>query len=391
MKVKCKPLCSAICVLITVAYFAVLVFLFYNQTKVMQTGRFESDLYLHIKMAVEDKWYYSLTAFVYLFFDLFACRDMLIAVFLAFMTMGAVWFNAALVRRIAFLLQYDIPKVYAYLFSFCLNFVLAFYLPFVNKSHYVGYQSPNVWHNSTYICMRFFAVPTVLLWTYLFCSYKDKIKSSYWVGFTVLLALTTAVKPSFFMAFAPVMAFSLLYDLIKGTGFAKVFACGMSVVPAFAVMLVQSFVLFGNSSDNSFEIKPFFALVRLSDHAKPAIVLSVLFPLLVLAMHLKDLSINRLYRISWIFWLTGFLEAALLCETGSRRYDGNFLWGYYISMYFIFTVSLVMLIKDLINLKLQQSLFRKIAVVACVPVLAWHVIHGIWYLGLLLTGVTYYV
>ena len=47
-------------------YMALCLYLYINQLKYPVTGRFEADTPVHVSMAVDDGFYYSLTAFVYL-------------------------------------------------------------------------------------------------------------------------------------------------------------------------------------------------------------------------------------------------------------------------------------------------------------------------------------
>ena len=71
---------------ITAVYGGLCFYLFYNQS-LQGTGyvyAFESDLPYHISMVVDDGWYYSLTAFIYLaLYKLAGGGTVLIAVFLA--------------------------------------------------------------------------------------------------------------------------------------------------------------------------------------------------------------------------------------------------------------------------------------------------------------------
>ena len=70
-------------VILNLIYGGLLVYLHYNQIFFEKGKPFESDLPLHINMAVVDNWYYSFTAFVYVFFYKLPYSNMLVAVFLA--------------------------------------------------------------------------------------------------------------------------------------------------------------------------------------------------------------------------------------------------------------------------------------------------------------------
>ena len=119
-------------------------------------------------------------------------------------------------------------------------------------------------------------------------SYKEKLPFKKWLTFTGLVAISTGIKPSFLMVFAPVMAIMLLIDWIKGTKFLKVFWFGLTVIPSLLIILWQNMVLFGSDTGNSFIIKPFYTLTQRSDNPKIALLFSVLFPAIVGIFHIKD-------------------------------------------------------------------------------------------------------
>ncbi len=87
-------------------YGASMAFLFYKQTGWSGGAVYESDLPVHIRMIVEDGWYYSLTAFVYKAFYAIPVvlpggvlfGDLAIALFLALCGVASVYLTAALLR-----------------------------------------------------------------------------------------------------------------------------------------------------------------------------------------------------------------------------------------------------------------------------------------------------
>ncbi len=400
-KTKCldKSLKIVFAVLLCV-YAVALFYLFYNQTGFFDTGLFESDLPFHLKFAVEDRFFYSFTTFIYLFFSKFSCFKILVALSLTAATVGSVMLTKALLDKAFKAYEIGISGGLSLMVSMALNFVLAFYIPWAGKSHYVAYQSGNLWHNSTYIFMRVFAELTLLMWMDFYDSYKDGIKASKWVLLSALLMVTTGIKASFFTVFGPVMALFLLYDLCRKVKFSKVFVAALTVVPSMAVMLIQSVVLFGDETGNGYIIKPFYTLSLRGEHPKAALVLSVLFPLCVGLMHVKDVLRDKLYIGSLLIWFFGFIEVFLFAETGNRSKDGNFLWGYSISLFILFIISAVKFIKDLmltfgqkktVDITSKFGWIKKIYLLGCAGIFMWHVISGVWYFVLLLTGVTYFV
>ena len=276
-------------------YGGLLVYLHYNQT-LFEVGKpFESDLPFHIKMAVEDNWYYSFTAFVYVFLYKLPWANLLVGFFLAICEVTTIYGTYLLLKELWKQYELKINTSATLGMSMALNFVMAFYVKAVNARHYIGYQNASIWHNSTYICMKLVAVFVLWYFLRLMHSYKTRLTVKEWVLFTLLVALSTGVKPSFLMVFAPVMAIMLLIDWIKGTKFSKVFLFGLTVIPSLLIILWQNLVLFGADTGNSFIIKPFYTLAQRSDNPKVALLFSVLFPAVVGIFHIKDVWKDKLY------------------------------------------------------------------------------------------------
>lgn len=379
-------------------YGCCLFYLYYNQTQYFLTQNFESDLPFHLKFAVEDRFFYSFTTFLYLLFSKFSCFHYLVAISLTVVSVLTIFATEKLLEKVFVNLKVTVGYNVRLLLSFALNMVLAFYVPWAGKSHYVAYQSGNLWHNSTYIFMKLFAVLTILVWLDFYESYKEKITAKEWLKLSLLLMITTGIKASFFTVFGLVMAIYLLIDLIKKTKFIKVFVAALTVVPSMIVIVLQSMLLFSDESGNGYIIKPFYTLSLRGEHPKVTVILSVLFPLIICAGHLKEIFKSKLLTGTVVMYLIGFTEVFLLAETGARAKDGNFLWGYSISIFVIFVMSVALLIKDTIGLHNTKAELPKKTVAVktggltvAYLILLWHLVSGIWYFALLLTGVTYFV
>ena len=373
-------------------YMALCLYLYINQLKYPVTGRFEADTPVHVCMAVDDGFYYSLTAFVFLLLSFLPFSDLLIALFLSICTCLSVVMCVRLTKDVAEAYDLKVKEGYIYIFSFCANFVMGFYVKAFNVQHYIGYQNANMWHNSTYIVMRLFALWCLILYLDIYKDSKLNIKKL--ILFCAVLTLSTAVKPSFFTVFAPVMAIELLWDLFKKKKpFKDVFFFALTVVPSFAVLILQSLVLFGDDTGNGYAISPFTALSQRGDHPKVTLVLSVLFPLLVFITHIKEAFKDRIYAFSLLVWLFGFIEVFFFLETGTRTGDSNFFWGYSIALFVLFFESGILILKDIFKKKIfeETAVLPKVYITALCAIYLWHVISGIRYFVLLLEGLTYFV
>ncbi len=348
---------------------------------------FQSDLPYHISMIIDDGWYYSFTAYAYqVLYFLAGKSTCLIAAFLAVVSVWTVLLTEKLLRM---LLEKDARDGLTIGGALLLNMVMPFFLEWAGQYRYVSYQSGNLWHNSTYLCMRLFAVASLLMYMEIEKGYREKIAWKQWSLFAVLLVLTTGIKPSFLTVFAPAMALKLLWDLFHKVSFKQIFIFGCSVLPACGVVLWQNMVLFGENTGQGFALNPWFTFSLHADRPKAAVLCSIAFPLIVAAFSLKELIRDKKYFFAWLITGIGFMEALLLAETGSRANDGNFLWGYCFAIFYIFVVSFVKWLE--IWKKDCCAWLSKIMFVAAGIVLFYQLYCGIYFFLRLLGGETYFM
>ena len=380
--------------IMTILYGVACTYLYYRQTKWTGGSVFESDLPAHIRMVIEDGWYYSLTALIYKLLYLLPFHDMAIAVFLGAVSAVTVPLTGTLLIKLG-----ASGKTVPYL-ALILNLVMPVYIKGLSDGRYMGMQSASIWHNSTYIVMK----PLAILCFLLYLELEEKIaqglsvKSA--VVFSVLLAVTTAVKPSFLVVFAPVMLVYLVLDLIGKVPFWRLFAFGCCVLPSLVVILLQNAVLFGPTSDSSVILAPGAVVSQHSAHPLVAAGLSILFPLWILVLHIRDLKRDRIYQMIWLMAVAGYGELFLFSESGHRAMDGNFMWGYYLVILLLFAVSVAKLMhygqEELPNgtseepVKVQKASTgkRMMALLGWI-LLALHFYFGFYFFLQLLQGVSY--
>lgn len=348
---------------------------------------FQSDLPYHISMLIDDGWYYSFTAYVYrLLYWLGGGSTLLIAFFLAVVTVLCVILTEKLLRLLLNRGRTDALTLSA---AFGLNFVMAFFWTYAGQYRYVSYQSGNLWHNSTYLCMKVAALGAFIYYLKVEEGYSQKIALRQWLILSGLLFLCTGIKPSFLTVFAPVLAIKLLADLWGKVPFKQIFLLGSTVLPACGVVLWQNAVLFGADTGQGFSIEPWYTFALHANKTKLAVLCSIAFPLTILFLSVKELRRDRQYLFMWGVTAVGFLEALFLVETGSRSRDGNFLWGYCMAIFLIFVFSFV---KWLHLLKKEKHiLFYRIAFVVSGFVLAYQIFCGVYFFARLLRGETYFM
>ena len=348
---------------------------------------FQSDLPYHISMIVDDGWYYSFTAYAYQLLYLLAGRKtILIALFLAIVTILCILLTERLLRTVLKRTETDALTLGG---ALLLNFVMPFFWTFAGEYRYVSYQSGNIWHNSTYQCMKLAALGAFLYYEKTEAGYREKMTAGQWIILAGLLFLCTGIKPSFLTVFAPVLAVKLLADLCRKTPFKQVFLLGSTVLPACIVVLWQNMVLFGSDTGNGMAFSPWYVFSLHANKTKVAVLCSIAFPLLVLAFSLRELLRDRRYLFAWGMTAVGFLEALCLVETGSRSRDGNFLWGYCFGIFLIFVFSFE---KWLLFLKKKEYVFfYRLVFAVSGAVLAYQLFCGVYFFARLMTGETYFM
>ncbi len=372
------------------AYGVAALYLYYRQIQWVDGAVYESDLPAHIKMATETGGVYSLTALLYRILWSLPGGDCLIALVLALFTVGSVFGAAALLGKLD--PERDRMPGFYLLAGLLLNLVMPCYIKGFSDGRYIGMQSPSIWHNSTYIVMKCCAIWCMILYLTMEEEIRNGIKKKDWLVFTLALLVTTGVKPSFLVAFAPMMLVILISDLVGGVPFKRLFFFGCSVLPSLGVILLQNALLFGTDSGNSVALIPGQAIAQHTGYPLIVTVLSLFFPLAVAFFHIKKMAQVKWYYSLWIMTAVGFLEYFLLAETGSRSSDGNFLWGYSVAIFLLFLGSLRIWLEDFDARKWAEgNWFEKAGMICCGILLIWHLYCGVYFFSQLVQGTSYWM
>ena len=322
---------------------------------------YQSDLPLHISMIVEDGWYYSFTAYAYkVLHVMLGGTTVGIALMLAVISVATIYVTE---KAVCYLGRYKEAGWQTLLFALYANLVMPIYVEYAGVYRYVSYQSANVWHNSTYICMKLFALMTFLYYFKLEQKYREGITAKEWVIFALLNVITTGIKPSFLLAFSPIMGIFLLVDLFKKVPFKRILIFGAAMLPSGAVVLWQNAVLFGSDTGNGMTLNPWYTFSLHADRPKLAVILSAAFCGVVILATLKDVFKERRYLFVVLMTVLGFLEALCLVESGNRSVDGNFLWGYSFCLFILFLYTAIKCIKYPRKTIVQKCIFTGMALV----------------------------
>jgi hypothetical protein len=272
-----------------------------------------------------------------------------------------------------------------------LNIVMPCYIRGLSDGRYMGMHASSIWHNSTYLMMKWLGLWTILVYMQIEKKITERITVKSYLFFTLILTLTTAAKPNFFLAVTPTMLVFLIIDLVKKKApFGRLVFFGSSVVPSFAVMALQNNALFkAGAGGNGIMIAPGRAMTAHTGYLLAVSVLSIAFPLMMLLLHIKEIFKNRYLLFAWICAGTGYMEYFLFSEKGARNMDANFSWGYAFTIILIFGISLVTWINDIRNIKEDKSVIKKAYLGASTLVLGYHAYCGVLFFIRLCMGVSY--
>ena len=243
-------------------------------------------------------------------------------------------------------------------FSVACMFLGSIAIPMISDHLFSPYMG-SVWHNETYIGLRFFSILVLLFFFRMNNSYLEKVTVKDFVLESVLFIIVNCVKPNFTIAFAPAMLIMMIVDIIKskGKGVKNWFLFGIPVIFGALVFLYQYSLLFSGNSANSAEgndshiVFVFGDMLIKQDHLILVLVLAYFFPITILITHIKEIVKCKFYLVCYLAWFFAFLEYAFLAESGSRMSHGNFSWGLHLFTFIIFVISVGILLNDITKFK----------------------------------------
>ncbi len=372
---------------LTALYFALCIFLYYKFMGWTEGAVYESDLPAHISLAVDDGLIYSLISIIIIGLSKSGTLIVL-PVLLAMFALLSVFFTAELLIEAS---DKKISSNVAILLALLLNIVMPCYIKGLSDGRYMGMHASSIWHNSTYLMMKWLGLWTILIYLRLEKNISKKLTLESYTFFVIVLTLTTAAKPNFFLAVTPAMFVFLVADLIQKKAPAKkLFFLASSIIPSIAVMLYQNKALFNaGAGGNGIEIVPGRAMSAHTGYLIPVSILSIAFPLMILLLHIKEIFKNRYMLFAWMCAGCGYMQYFLFSEKGSRNMDANFSWGYAFTIILIFGISLITWLDDIRNIKEDKSVIRKAYLGVSTLVLGYHAYCGVLFFIRLCMGISY--
>ena len=247
-----------------------------------------------------------------------------------------------------------------------------------------GSYTPNPFWNATYLATRPFSIVSFFSGVRLLDSYEKQMDKRDWIVFAVSLLLTTMTKPSYTLVAVGAFAVIMLYRFIKSRfgNFKQSIVFGFAFIPAACALLYQYAGVFtgtnsmGEETGIGFGIATAWSLY--SNNIPLSVFMAAAFPLGVLVINLPRLKDTTWFRHGWQIWVSGFIMFLCLYEKGFRLPHMNFSWGYMHGLFFVFFVSVLML--------LRNSVERKGKIRTTIVAAGW--LGYLWHLG---CGIVYFL
>lgn len=214
---------------------------------------------------------------------------------------------------------------------------------------YLGVYNGNVYHNMTVLFSRSFIPLALLCFFSLWESRRERMEGKHWLGLALSLFVSTALKPSFFVAFAPVAFVLLVWDFVRtrARGFCSELVIGLAFLPALGAFGWSYLALFAGE----FAGTESHMVLR---HLTPAwlgwtlvmYLRGLLLPIYSFCLQgRREEGQRERFGIFAAVNAVAIAEAVLLTETGFRANDGNFDWGC-LSLYTaVFSLSIGLLFR----------------------------------------------
>lgn len=248
---------------------------------------------------------------------------------------------------------------------------------------YWGYYVPNVWHNSTILCMMPFAIACYLLSVKQFKQYTDR-RNKY---ISLFLVLSVLVKPSFFFVY--VIAYPII--MLSQYGLSKTFSKSLLPLLAGGICLVYEYVTiyYSGVNDGSSVVIDIAQLFTLDFWQSRILylVVSLSLPLLFLCLYGRTIVRDPEFWFVLIMLVCGLGIMWCCRETGPRATHGNFGWQTIAAMWFVYFYMLKTATSSEVSPLPQRGGYSQKAMLI---IFGLHVIMGFVYLGKFLVTKSFY-
>jgi hypothetical protein len=247
-----------------------------------------------------------------------------------------------------------------------------------------GIYTPNPIWNATYMATRPFSIVCFVEGCHALELIRNKtfeLKNAFL--FAISLFLTTITKPSYTLVVLPTIAILMLVELIRtrGAAFRDCFGMCLTMIPTGLALLYQYSGVFTGTNARGEETGIAFGIAKVwgyySSNIPLSIVMGMALPIGVLILNLRELKKNAYYRFAWLNYIVAAAMMLCLYEKGFRLLHANFSWGYMHAQFFVFMITLVLVIKNTVE---WLRSYRIVFVMAEWLVLIYHLVCGVYFL-----------
>ena len=236
-------------------------------------------------------------------------------------------------------------------FSFVCLFANPIFIPTLSERIFSPYAG-SVWHNESYIGMRFMAILVLMLFFSTCNHYLERFSWKVFFVESLLFLLVNWVKPNFIIAFGPAMLIMMLVDFykVKGKHFVRWMMYGIPVLLGALILPFQYLLLFSSSINDNDDSGIAFILGEFFFNQKLPflnLILAYSFPVIMFIIHRKEFIKSKFHLVCCLGWLFSFLEFFFLSETGFRRLHENFYWGVRFFTFLMYCLSIGYFIADI--------------------------------------------
>ena len=184
-----------------------------------------------------------------------------------------------------------------------------------------------------------------------------------------LVVLSLLCKPSYVLAFLPVLCGSIFVNNIKLGHYWSAFTKQIPIaIIALPIMAYQYHVTFTSApAMQKTIIAPFLVMNAYSPHIGISLLLSFMFPLMMFLFYYD--KFDRYVVMAWLVSLSALMLFLLLAESPNFQ-AGNYCWGCIAANYILFLFSVRLLLNQPSNLK----------ALVCYAVLGLHFLSGLFLL-----------
>ena len=224
---------------------------------------------------------------------------------------------------------------------------------------------------------------------HLVLQYQEHFSWKRCLPFAISLFLMTITKPSYTLVLVPLMGIILLCDLVRSRGksLRNAFCVCVTMIPTGLDLLYQFFGVFSGTNVKGEETGIGFAFAKVWSNYSKNILLSVIMGMAltigVAVLNWKKLRESFLYRFAWYNYLVATAMFLCLYEKGFRMMHANFSWGYMHGMFFVFFLTLVLVLQNTVE---WRKNWKIIFLPAEWGVFAYHLVCGVNFLIYALQG-----